>query len=322
VSTEYNEVKKYAAQLKNEIEETLNYISDNIGLADLVKEPLTQTRRGLNSEISNDTPWPLLPVLVCEAVHGNVEIAFPIASAFQFLFTAAEVFDDIEDADTSDSLVAKYGLAAATSTASTLLILGECSLTRLKRQSLEPEIVIKIIDTINSCYVTACIGQYLDLFPGKQPVTSEEEYLKVTYMKSASQIECVCSVGALSGGANPKLIDLFALFGHNLGMASQLENDIRGISKGKDIISRKITLPVIYALTQSEDKIKHYLYKVFVERAENVTDLATVQELLFHSGAVHYTTVKMENYRQLANDALSDAEKAGIDVGRLKLFLE
>lgn len=313
--------QRLTALLKDELEDNLNHLSSIENLYELVREPLTKTRRGLNADTGNDTPWTLLPLIVCEAINGKADKALPAAAAMQFLFAAADVFDDIEDADSPDSLYAKYGLAAAVSAASTLLILGERSLTRLHERGVEAEIVVQVMDTLNSYYTIACAGQHLDILLSRQLAVSEDEYLKVIAMKTSAQVECACHVGALIAGASDDLINMLIDFARNLGMASQLGNDIRGIIGGNDIVNRRHTLPVIFALAQDNGDIKDRLENMFLNRMEPIVDPAPVKDLLFQSGAMHYTTVKTEYYRQLALDALGNIEKEGVDTTLLKAFL-
>ena len=101
--------------------------------------------------------------MVSDAISGHYEQAVPAAAAIQLLKAAAEVFDDIEDADSSDSLASRYGLAAATNAATTLIILAEKAIARLKGRGVADDSIIRILDAINSYYTTACAGQHLDL---------------------------------------------------------------------------------------------------------------------------------------------------------------
>ena len=118
--------------LRDEIEAVLAFLPEAAGLCDIVKEPLTQSRRGLASGASWDSAWPLLPLIVCEAICGHYQHVLPAAAARQFLVAAADVFDDIEDADSSEALSARYGSVVATNVATTLLILAEKAITRQK----------------------------------------------------------------------------------------------------------------------------------------------------------------------------------------------
>ena len=219
--------------LLEEIDIVLSPLSKFDDLYNLVKEPLTAIGRGVAGEASRKRPWSLLPLIVCEAVCGRYEQALPAAAARQFLLAAADVFDDVEDDDSSVSLAAKYGPAAAVNAATTLLILAEKALTRLEARGVEEHLIVRVIDTVNSFYVIACAGQHMDLFPAPDITASEDLYLKMIDMKSASQVQCACCAGALLAGASQVLVDKFSSFGHNLGMADQITNDIQGILRGK-----------------------------------------------------------------------------------------
>lgn len=308
--------------LRDEIEAILNTISDAASLYELVQDPLTQTRRGHFIANSTDRPWPLLPMIVCEAISSSYKNALPAAAALQLFKAAAEVFDDIEDADSSESLPAKHGIALATNAATILLILAERGITRLKRIGVTDDIIVRTMDIVNSYYTTACIGQHLDIYVNSKTSISEDTYLNIARMKTASQVECACYIGALLSDTNQETIDIFARFGYNLGMAVQITNDIQGITNGSDLIKRKITLPIIYALNQTEGDSSNTLGIMYDNQSKSIPDLALIKDILFHSGAIHYAIVKMELYKQYALDILSEVKRVGINTERLKWFLE
>jgi geranylgeranyl pyrophosphate synthase len=203
-----------------------------------------------------------------------------------------------------------------------MLILAEKSIARLESRGVPDQRIVRIIDTTNSYYTTACTGQQLDLriIPGN--LVSEESYLDIIAMKSASQIECACSIGAMVATDNPDMIKHFSMFGQNLGMAVQITNDIQGITGGIDIKRRKPTLPVIYSLAQADGEDLRYLTEVYQTNATVILDPPRIRDILFRNGAVHYTTVKFEIYRQAAVDALKEAGEAGAKIQSLKSLLE
>jgi geranylgeranyl pyrophosphate synthase len=307
--------------LKNEIDTLFDPLSDALGFNDLVKASLTKTTRGLVTDKADSHLWSLLPLTVCEAICGHFEHAIPVAVTLQLLRTAAEVFDDIEDADSSESLSSIYNPAIATNIATTLLILAEKEITVLKRRGVECNTVISVMETINSYYTTACAGQHMDLALTSTLDVSEDLYLKIVSLKSASHIECACYVGALIATASQELIETFATFGHNLGIAAQITNDIQGIISGIDIAKRKVTIPIIYALTTQDKNIRNQLELTYKENSELVIDTTRVKELLFKTGAIHYAVIKMELYKQRALDILSKLETTGINVEQLKRLL-
>jgi geranylgeranyl pyrophosphate synthase len=313
--------KELAGLLKDEIENIVSSLDGTASLSSLVREVLSNKRRGLNTEIDRGCLWPLLPLMVSEAICGSGEKSLPAAAGFQFLLAAGDVFDDIQDADSSDSIFAKYGLAMAISVASTLLILGEHSFTRLRSTGANADTIFRTVDTLNSFYTTVCVGQHMDLTEALQQSISEDIYMQIIAMKSAAQIECACLIGALLAGANQNLIDAFASFGRNLGMASQIGNDIQGIVNGKDIVKRKITLPIIYALNLPDKTIHNVLSPIFQKPSIPIRDTEPIKKLLFQSGAVHYATLKMFIYKQKAAEILNNAHTIGINFEKLKMLL-
>ena len=157
---------------------------------------------------------------------------------------AGDVFDDIEDADAVESLSAKYGPAIATNAATALLILAEKAITRLKSRGISDSTIVNIMAVVNSFYTVACIGQHLDLSLSFESAISEDIYLRVASMKSASTIQCACYIGALLATKNKKIIESFDQFGYNLGMSSQIANDLQSITQGSDIVKKiKISSP-------------------------------------------------------------------------------
>jgi geranylgeranyl pyrophosphate synthase len=234
---------------------------------------------------------------------------------------AGDVFDDIEDADSLESLSARYGSAVATHVATPLLILAERAITRLEARGVDSGVIVHVMDVVNSFYTNACAGQHLDLSLTLESAPSEDMYLQVIEMKSASQVECACQIGAVLATSNQGLIDTFAAFGRNLGMAAQIGNDIQGITRGGDLVRRKITLPLIYALAQTDGEVRSQFEFIFSKQCESQTDPIETKDLLFRTGAIHYAIVKMESYKQQALDVLSIIERSGASVELLKPFL-
>jgi competence protein ComQ len=308
--------------LAREVDNALAVLSENIDFYLIAREPLSQARRGLGSGDPDRQPWSLLPVMVYEAVSGQYEPALPAAAALQLMMAAGDVFDDLEDADSSESLAARHGPAVAINAATALLVLAEKEMCRLKEAGLGDSLVLKALEVFNSFYTTACLGQHADLSLAREQAISEDDYLRTAGWKSASQIECACQIGAMLGEADEELVRTFSSFGHNLGMASQIANDIQGVIRGADVQRRKITLPLVYALNNSEAKIREQLKSAFSEQTGTVPDPLQTRNLLFQSGGMYYATVKMEFYKQQAIYFLYEAEKAGISVERLWPFLE
>lgn len=100
-------------------------------------------------------------------------------------------------------------------------------------------------------------GQGADIaFEQRHDVTLDE-CLAMAAGKTAALLECSCAMGALVAGAGPAKVGLLGQFGHHLGMAFQLADDLLGIwgdpqTTGKpvraDLRAAKKSLPVVAAL--------------------------------------------------------------------------
>jgi geranylgeranyl pyrophosphate synthase len=308
--------------LRTEIRTILTSLAGADSLYRLVEEPLKQMRRGLAEDIPHDYPWSLLPMMVCEAVCNSYEQAVPVAAAIQIFLAAGDVFDDIEDADSLNSLSAKYGFAKATNAGTTLLILAEKAITRLKQKDTSDHIILKIMDEVNSSYISTCIGQHQDLCLSRETIITEDRYFRVMSLKSASQIECACRIGAILANTTQPMIDSFSLFGQNLGMAAQISNDIQGITSGSDILKQKITLPLIFALNQTDKDLRYKLKQTFFNQSESIQNPNEVRDILFHIGAINYAVIKMEYYKQCAFDYLEKARELGARTKQLQVFFK
>jgi geranylgeranyl pyrophosphate synthase len=308
--------------VNNEVEALLDSLSGVSSFTEIIRESLAGFKQRLDGRIAHHKPWYLLPLVVCEAISGHYEHAVPASAALQLFMAAGEVFDDIEDADAAGSLLAKYGSAIATNAATGLLILAERVICQLKARDVADSVIVRVMDAVNSFYTTACVGQHLDLSSTSKTTLSEDDYFKFASMKSATTIECACHIGAVLATVNKESIDLFTVFGHNLGVASQIANDIQGITSGSDITKHKTTLPVIYALAHTEGEVYNQLKFTFSELREYALDRDQVRDLLFKSGAIQYAAIKMELYKQHACDILHEFENTGVNTEKLKLFLE
>ncbi|GHE14400.1 polyprenyl synthetase family protein [Streptomyces alanosinicus] len=134
--------------------------------------------------------------------------------------------------------------------------------------------------------IQLAVGEGLDLaFEGRSEVTPQE-CLEMVSGKTASLFACACRLGALYGGAAPQTTDEWAAFGHDLGMAFQLVDDLLGIwgdasVTGKpvfnDLRNRKMSVPVVAALS-SETPAGGELIRRYARPDTEPADLARLVE--------------------------------------------
>ncbi len=113
-------------------------------------------------------------------------------------------------------------------------------------------------------------GELLQIRKTRKLDNDEETYLKIIGAKTASLFEACTMLGAMSVTSDEKLINSLKNYGYLLGLAFQIQDDILdfvgnagfGKNLGGDIREKKITLPLIYALKNSEKKERDYIIKL------------------------------------------------------------
>jgi len=123
-------------------------------------------------------------------------------------------------------------------------------------------------------------GEITQLKKSKTLNINEKDYFKIINQKTASLFSSCCEMGSSSSGANKKNILLMREFGSLVGQAFQIRDDLFGYLShdiGKpslnDFKQRKMTLPLIYALSKSNSFEKREILK-------NVKDFKSVEKII------------------------------------------
>jgi octaprenyl-diphosphate synthase len=140
---------------------------------------------------------------------------------------------------------------------------------------------------------------------------TEADYYRLIESKTASLMSAACEMGALAG-ANEYRKPL-ALFGHHLGMAFQIADDlldytgseaITGKPSGHDLRERKVTLPLVAAMRNVSDVESREIRDFFtlVEPADE--DIDRVIEIVHDGAGLDYANERANLYAERAWEAL------------------
>lgn len=111
---------------------------------------------------------------------------------------------------------------------------------------------------LTSTVLRLCAGQSTDLAFEQRCDVGLDECVAMAAGKTAALMACACELGARTGGATAEQAGLLARFGHHIGLAFQLVDDLLGIwgdpgvtgkAAHSDLANRKKSLPVVAALT-------------------------------------------------------------------------
>ena len=278
---------------------------------------------------------PLLCLLCCEAAGGDWRRALPAAAGLELIHNFSLIHDDIEDNSPArrgrPTVWALWGLPHGINAGDTMLMLARLALGRLSSRGVEPSITLQAMDILDRTCLQLCQGQYLDITGEGRLGTSEEAYLEMIGGKTAALLAASTQTGALIGISSPPAgtppradedegggrdtLEYYRRFGWHLGLAFQMVDDLLGIwgdpaVTGKpaadDLRSRKMTLPVIFALRSS--RMGEQLATLYGREAFGDRDLAQAVDILDEAGAQQYV---QQLAAQHAASALAALDSAG-----------
>ncbi|KTB48556.1 Geranylgeranyl pyrophosphate synthase [Dehalogenimonas alkenigignens] len=305
--------------LNKELEAILAPYSNNTEFISHIRAPLAVEGRVLGTS-SDNNQWPLLPLYVAQSINGEWTHALPFAAAMQFMLTAADIFDDLEDDDTILTGFTGLSKPVRMNIGSTLILLAYAAFARMNNL-VSYQIFHSALETLTGYFIQSSSGQHEDLSGSLRSCFDETAYIAHIQKTSASQIQCACHIGAILSTNDPGVITSFADFGKYVGTALQLCNDIRDITTGKDICGKKVTLPVIFARNGSLRDQSNYIDCTYDAGTPVTDDPEPVKRVLFQSGGVHYTLLQAQKFIHLAIDQLESLPPSKVNISLLSPFL-
>lgn len=259
---------------------------------------------------------PILCLLACAAAGGDWQRAVPAAAAIEILHNFSLVHDDIQDNSPTrrgrSTLWTLWGQPQAINTGDAMFAMSHLALNRLEDRGVAPGVVVRALRRFDETCVALTRGQYTDMSFESRHQVSVDDYVTMITGKTAVLIALSTELGALVAGAAEERVRAFTDFGLNLGLAFQIQDDILGIwgdesvtgkSAATDIITRKKTLPVLYARAQNET-----LRALYDGESPESDFVRHVVHLLDEIGARHYATEEAQRYTRAAMAGLAAAQ--------------
>jgi geranylgeranyl diphosphate synthase type I len=144
------------------------------------------------------------------------------------------------------------------------------------------------------------------------------ECLEMEAGKTAALLACSTSIGALAGGGSPEAVAALELFGHEVGMAFQLVDDVLGIigaaavtgKSSSDIRSGKRSAPVVAALTAGAPESAELARVLAQGIPHSEEEVAARTAMVIAAGGVDWTIAEADRRLQTALHQLEGADIA------------
>lgn len=247
-------------------------------------------------------------VFLSAGVAGTInESTHRGASLIELLHTATLVHDDVVD----DAHYRRgfFSINALWRNKIAVLV-GDFLLSRGLLLSLDHD-DFELLKIVSTAVREMSEGELLQMEKARRLDIDERIYYDVIRQKTASLIKSCCQVGAASSGASVDTIKKMGEFGENVGMAFQIKDDLFdygtfqiGKPTGIDIKEKKMTLPLIYALNQSNGSEKKRIKRLIKHSAEHPKNVREVIQFVKDRNGIEYAMKVMEEYHQKANDIL------------------
>lgn len=247
-------------------------------------------------------------VFLSAKMCGQVnESTYRAASLVELLHTATLVHDDVVD----DSLERRgfFSVYALWKNKVSVLV-GDYLLAKGLLLSLDNN-DFRSLQILSDAVRKMSEGELLQMEKSRTLNLDEPTYFEIIRNKTASLLSSACAAGAWSASNNEELTAKMKTFGEKVGIAFQIKDDLFdynsdnvGKPTGNDIKEKKLTLPLIYTLNNTDAKTRREIIYIVKNQNKRKEKIRYVIDQVVAAGGIDYTREKMKQYKQEALEIL------------------
>ena len=251
---------------------------------------------------------PLLVLLSAKIISDVSDRSFRGATLVELLHTATLVHDDVVD-----EAAKRRGLPSLNNIWGNKIsvLMGDFLLAKGLMLAVDGD-DFDFLKTITQTVKRMSEGELLQIYKSKKLDIDEETYFKIISDKTASLLSTCCEIGARSATTDNEKIEALKTYGEYLGIAFQIKDDILdftgtkiiGKPLGGDIKEKKLTLPLIHALSK-EEKSSVAEIKKLIKKGKKNNKISEIIELVKSNGGIEYSLEVAQNYSVKAKNCLN-----------------
>src|SRR6478735_2104656 len=243
-------------------------------------------------------------VFLSAQVNGEInDSTHRAASVIELIHTATLVHDDV--VDDSNRRRGFFSINALWKNKIAVLV-GDYLLSKGLLLSLNNN-DHKVLTILSEAVRLMSEGELLQIEKARNLNLSETIYYSIIQGKTASLLSSACGAGASTTFNDNRNIEKMQQFGEKVGMAFQIKDDLfdysdKNIGKptGIDIKEKKLTLPLIYTLSNCQKDLRRKIIYIIKNENRNAEKVKFVIDAVKTAGGIEYATAKMLSFRDEA----------------------
>lgn len=251
---------------------------------------------------------PMIAALSANALGYRGEQHITCAAFIEFIHTATLLHDDVVDESAmrrgNPTANAEFGNAAS-------VLVGDFIYTRAFQLMTQLN-SLKILQIMSEATNVIAEGEVQQLMNICDPNTTEENYMRVIYSKTARLFEASTQTAAIVANATAEQELALQDYGRYLGTAFQLVDDVLdysanaiqlGKNVGDDLAEGKPTLPLLHAMHHGNESQAQLIRKT-IEQGGNRDVLDEVLAIMNEYQSLDYAMARAKQEAQKAVDAI------------------
>lgn len=257
---------------------------------------------------------PMLTLAAANMLGYQGDNHIKLAATVEFIHTATLLHDDVVD---------ESGQRRGRPTANLLwdnkssVLVGDYLFARSFQLMVETG-QLRVLDILANASAVIAEGEVLQLTAAQNLATTEEIYLQVVRGKTAALFAAACEVGGVIAAADEKYVDALRAYGDAIGISFQIVDDLLdyggasaslGKNTGDDFRERKLTLPVIMAISKGDATEKAFWDRVIGKGKQGEGDLEKAMDIMAKYGTLEATRERAMDWANKAKFALQTLPK-------------
>ena len=269
---------------------------------------------------------PILVLLMAKELGEVCKNSLRSAVTLELLHTASLVHDDVVDESGERrgqrSVNAVYDNKVA-------VLVGDYLLSASLLKAAETG-HIRVVEIISRLGGTLSEGEISQLANIRREAITEEAYFHIIHHKTAALFAACAELGAISAGGDEQYVARARRFGEIIGECFQIRDDIFdyfdsteiGKPTGNDMAEGKLTLPVIFALNDTNDSSMIELAYKVKNRTATSGEISRLVAFAKDNGGIDYAKKRMEDFHldcmnyideQVSSKEIKDSLKCYLD---------